>query len=272
VYKKNIFKIIDYIDAISMNYQKAYEKSSYGLWKLLYKIDKEKLIEYERKMLSYFDQKIIISDVDRNFILNGIEDKHFHTLYNSVNTANLNKPSKKEDNYIIFTGKMDYEPNINAVKYFSSKIFPSILNKYPDIQFIIAGVNPTKSVEKLALNNKNIIVTGYVKDLNSLILNSQLVVAPMISGAGIQNKILHAMALKKCVITTPIGAEGLNKLEKLNPQIVISDTIAKMIEDILNLLMNYDTRNKIGIAGFEYVKNNFSHKTVEEKLLSIIKI
>ncbi len=269
VYNKDIFKIIDFIDAISMNYEKAYHKSRFGLWKLLYKIDMKRLIKYEKAMVKFFHQKLIISDIDRNFISGNQIVQNFDVLPNSVEIDNALQSLSKEENYILFVGKMDYEPNISAVNYFSKKVFPSLTRAIPDLKFYIVGVKPKASVKKLAERNSNIIVTGYVKNINRLILNSKLVVAPMISGAGIQNKILLAMSLRKCVVTTPLGAEGLNAFNK---EVVVCNSSNEMIENILSLLTNERERNEIGERGFEFVKNNFSEIAIRKQLLEFISI
>ncbi len=270
VYKKDIYKIIDFVDAISMNYQKAYKESKFGLWKLMYKIDKKKLLKYEQKILPYFDRKLIISEIDQNFIIQKSTNPipNFKVLFNSVEiTSKVEIPS--EENYIIFVGKMDYEPNVNAVKYFCAKVFPSLQQLDTSLKFYIAGVKPTSAVKKLAATNKNVIVTGYVKDLNRLILRSKIVVAPMVSGAGIQNKILLAMSLKKCVVTTPIGAEGLNTSNK---QLIISKNATVMIRDLITLLSKNEYRMQVAEGGFNYVKDNFSEKAIRDELLSFVKI
>ena len=270
VKNKPMFKIIDFVDAISMNYEKAANKSSFGLWKLLYNIDKKRVLKYELNLLNLFDKKIIISDVDRKYILSkSIKPKNINIVQNAVDIKPI-KPIKEEEEYIVFVGKMNYEPNVSAVKYFSSKVFPKILEKFPNLKFYIVGVFPTKKVKELS-GKRNIQVFGYVEDLDEIITNSKLVVAPMISGAGIQNKILMAMALGKCVLTTEIGAEGLNKFDKENNKLLeIGNTAEELTLKTIILLQNDKSRSTIGINGYNYIKNHFSFNKVEQDLLSVI--
>ncbi|WP_299548805.1 glycosyltransferase [Seonamhaeicola sp.] len=268
VKNKSIFKIIDFVDAISMNYEKAAKKSNFGLWKLLYKIDKKRVLKYESSLLELFDERIIISEIDKNYILNkSNSNAKIHIVQNFVET-NFSNSSAEED-YIIFVGKMDYEPNVNAVKYFCLKIFPKILEKFPDLRFYIVGANPIKKVKVLA-KHQNVEVIGYVEDLNDVILRSKLMVAPMVSGAGIQNKILMAMAQKKCVITTKIGAEGLVDLDMESKPIEISKSTYDFTSSLLDLLENKSKRNKIGLNAYNYINKHFSIRKVEKDLLSIL--
>lgn len=270
VKNKPIEKIIDFVDAISMNYEKAAKKTKLGIWNLLYNIDKTRVLKYELEQLSLFDKKIIISDIDRDYILNksGFPTS-INIVQNAVDIEPLNLINVEED-YIVFVGKMDYEPNVSAVMHFSLKVFPKVLDKFSNLKFYIVGVNPTKKVKSLS-KKRNIEVLGYIENLDDVILKSKLVVAPMISGAGIQNKILMAMTLGKCVITTKIGAEGLNNLEETNNKpLEIASTTEELISKIIELLQDDIKRKSIGDNAHNYVKDYFSFDKVEQDLLSVI--
>lgn len=272
VKNKPIFKIIDFVDAISMNYEKAAKKADLGLWKLLYNIDKSRVLNYELEMMKLFDRKIIISEIDRNFIINNtIASSKISIVQNAVEVQQI-RPIDIEENYIVFVGKMDYEPNVSAVTHFSLKIFPNVTKKFPDLKFYIVGVNPTKKVKALS-KNINIKVFGYIENLDDVILRSKLVVAPMISGAGIQNKILMAMAMGKCVLTTKIGAEGLNNLgETSNKPLEIAASTEEFIDKLVELLQNDLRRKCLGDNAYKYIKNHFSFNKVEQDLLSVLNI
>ncbi|WP_062055026.1 glycosyltransferase [Aquimarina longa] len=266
---KKIFKIIDFVDAISMNYEKAFKNKKWGLWKLIYMIDKKRVLNYEISLLPKFDRKIIISNIDKEYIEKNAIAVNIEVVYNAVNIESYEEYYYEEVvDSIVFVGKMDYEPNISAVNYFANKILPEIIKFYPNIQFYIIGANPSKIVKKLG-NDKNIIVTGYVDDIKKYILPSRLVVAPMVSGAGIQNKILMSMAMKKCVITTEIGAEGLINLSKTNAELVITKSDKEMVSEILELLKKPELCRLIGNNSLDYIKENFSETRIKEKLLSI---
>lgn len=268
VLDKPVYKIVDFVDAISMNYEKAVKNRKIGLWKIMYLIDKKRLIKYERRILSSFNKSIIISDVDRRHILQDDQKFDIKVILNSVEIKNTQKNIDfKEQNVISFIGKMDYEPNRSAVLYFSKKVFPHILNKHPDIKFNIVGINPTKGVKRLS-KNKGVNVLGYVEDINQSIISSRLIVAPMISGAGIQNKILQSMALKKCVVTTSIGAEGL--VGVTDKEIVIEDNNIEMADRISYLLNKKTECEEIGINAEEYVNKNFSEDKIEKELLKYL--
>lgn len=254
VLDKKCFKIIDYVDAISMNYKKA-SKYANLFWKILYKIEAERCLQYERKILGIFDRKLVISNIDRDYILG---DNDVTATIGIVNNS-VNIPEKivkqNSENKIVFVGTMDYAPNVIAVTKFCKYIFPLILQKNKLTKFYIVGSRPTKQVKKLA--NGNIIVTGFVDDPKKYLLDATLVVVPMFTGAGVQNKILEAMSLGCCVVTTTIGSEGLNNIQK-NKELFICDSYNEFADCVVTLMNDYSLRETTGCSARRYIENNYT--------------
>ncbi len=172
----------------------------------------------------------------------------------------------KNDNNLIFVGKMSYEPNIVAVTFFSTQIFPSLRTKYPELKFIIIGANPDERVKKLA-EIEGITVTGFVDSIEPYFKDSTIVVAPMLTGAGIQNKIIQAMSYGCCVATTPIGAEGL-KIQ--NNEIAIINDTDEWISKLIILLSDKNKQKEMGMKAREYVKSNLSKEVISKQFWSFI--
>lgn len=272
VKNKNLFKIIDFVDAISKNYEIAYEKKDFGLWKLLYKIDKKRVLKYEISMLSKFNIKLIISEKDKKFIEKRAKNYFIHVVNNAIDDAILNKTNNLEVsllNSITFVGKMNYEPNVTAVLFFTNKIFPQIQEKIPNVVLNIVGANPTAKILRLR-KNKNISVTGFVNSVEDYILKSKIIVAPMKSGSGIQNKIISAMALGKCVVTTSLGADGLKNLSLNHSELIIADSSDEITLKILELWNDHQRIELIGQNAKNYIEKNFSAYNVEKQFLNII--
>jgi len=112
--------------------------------------------------------------------------------------------------YIIFTGAMDYRPNVDAVTYFCREVFPIIRKSLPELKFVIAGMNPSREVVELA-GDDAVRVTGLVSDIRPYLKGAVAAVAPMRIARGIQNKILEALAMGLPVITTCKVAGGFPK-------------------------------------------------------------
>lgn len=156
------FRYIDFVDAISMNYSGAAEKHSFP-YNLIYKLESKRLSKYESEICRNFNKKIIISEVDANYIKSHSNSAscEISVIPNSVHIPV--ETVIQNDNYnITFVGSMFYEPNILAVTTFAKKVFPLILEKFPTAKFYIVGSRPAKKVKNLA--SDNIVITGFVED------------------------------------------------------------------------------------------------------------
>lgn len=162
------------------------------------------------------------------------------------------------DSALMFLGKMNYEPNVTAVTYFAEKIYPKLKIKFKDLTFKIVGIHPIKTVLELG-KIEGIEVTGFVPDPSIYFRTSSIVVAPMLTGAGVQNKILQAMSYSCCVATSPIGAEGL----KLNgDELMILNTDSEWIDGLTMLLENREMRKEFGMNARRTIMDTLSKEVV----------
>ena len=254
-----VLRWIDFVDAISMNYKGAASKHGFPM-SIVYREEARRLLNMELNLVNTFDKALIISDVDSSYILKNLTSptKGISVIPNSVDIPD-EAITQSEGHNLVFVGSMFYDPNIIAVSKFAANVFPSVLKKYPDTKFYIVGNRPAKKVRRLA--SDNIIVTGFVNDPKDYLRKSNIVVAPMYSGAGVQNKILEAMAMGCCVVTTSIGAEGLGPVVS-GESIVIEDDYEKMADKIISLLSDKKLCQKIGTNARQYVTERFSYDRV----------
>lgn len=268
-YVKNIkrFKIVDFVDSIAMNYEKALKNSSF-LWKLVYLVECKRVREYEAYVNQTFDKSMVTSVIDSEYIEKTSKKQVKiinHFISKKIDFEKLANVIQEEKS-ICFLGKMNYEPNVNAVIYFANEILPKLKSKIPNIKFYVIGGSPTERIKKLT--SQGIIITGFVDDIDTLISKMNLFVAPMISGSGIQTKILEAMLLKKCVVTTPIGAEGLENLT--GDELIITKDSTDMIERIESLLLDSGKMKSVGERAYNYIKNNLTEESVSKEFLQYI--
>lgn len=258
-------KVVDLVDAISMNYLKAV-KNVNGLWRLIYGIENRRVLPYEIKTINCFDRSFIISDVDRNYLIrHGAKPERISVIPGVVKDEVVKRSSQaREKDQIAFLGKMNYAPNEDAVIYFARRVFPILRRSGRRLRFVIIGAHPTKAVLDLE-KIEGIVVTGFMKNPYPVFGASKVVVAPMRFGAGIQNKILEAMALRKAVVTTSLGAQGIKG--KDDEHFLVADRAEEMAEKILSLLEDREKRKSMGKKARALIEKEYSWDTIGEKFL-----
>jgi len=278
-YVKNlkIPKVIDLIESLSLKYKRA-KKFVNPLWKLIYQIEIPRIREREKEVLKDFDRIFISSPFDKEYLIENsklkTQNSKLIVISNGVKEEVIHYPSSNiqypEENYISFFGKMDYQPNEDAVWWFSREVFPRLKNKIPDLKFYIVGTNPTKKIKKLKIN-KNIKITDYLKNPYEILRKSKLIVVPLRFGAGIQNKVLESMALGKTIITSPIGAQGIPEAKSgEHLEVIKEDRPEIWAEKILTLLFNSRKRNDLGEKAKKLIEENYRWKKIGDKLLTEI--
>ena len=255
-------KILDYMDAFSKGIERRiYDQNFFS--KLFFKQEFIRLKNYERNIFEYFEEHIIISEQDRNYIFHS-RSEEIAIVKNGVSEQLLNNQIQKEKKYdLIFTGNMSYPPNVAASNYIAKKILP-ILDK--NTSLLISGVNPTKSV--LNLKSFNITITGWVENISESYLQSRIFIAPMFLGTGLQNKLLEAMALGIPCVTTTMANTALGAVPEVS--ILIADNELEFKSQIERLLNDESLYNTISINAYSYVKTNFSWDRLNEQLTQLI--
>ena len=174
----------------------------------------------------------------------------------------------EEKNWIVFLGKMNYYPNEDSVVYFARQVFPLLRSKLKNVKFIIVGAYPTRRVQALS-KIPGVEVTGFVDDPYEYLGRAKVVVAPIRLGAGIQNKILEAMALRKPVVTTSKGARGIAGGAD-GKHFVVADDPEKMAEKILELLNDPERRREIGQNARALIEERYTWDVIGAELLAEI--
>jgi len=208
---------------------------------------------FERLVCRSADYVSCVSEDDAK-ILRDYNPKHDpvvvpNGIFLSDYTSNFQLPTSNFK--LVFTGKMDYRPNIDAVVWFAHEIFPKIKNEIPETEFVIVGQKPTQAVKNLESTN-GIKVTGAVDDIRPHISGATVYVAPLRMGGGTRFKLLEAMALKKPIVSTTIGAEGF--AIQNGREMLIADNADSFAQATISLLRNETKRRALSEAGYEFVK------------------
>jgi glycosyltransferase involved in cell wall biosynthesis len=194
----------------TMLWRRMAETEKSPLRKMSYRIEARKMESYETRTLRRFRHVIAVSDHDRKEMLVLARGCMITVVPTGVDTEQYQPAPSITGGppRIVFTGSMDWEPNIDAVEYFCRDIFPSVLAQFPDARFQIVGRNPYPRVKKLV--SASVEVTGTVPSVAEYLRNATLVIVPLRIGGGTRLKIFEAMAMKKALVSTSIGAEGLD--------------------------------------------------------------
>lgn len=263
-------KIFFECDCISLYYYRKFKVNSKNILEKLYNnLQYRYYRRIEKNYYNKFAKVFFVSEADELYVKNnfskdydnidhinlGVDIEHFNAQnYNNV---------KLKDNIIIFTGIMSYSPNKNAAIYFCENILPDLVKAYPDLKFYIVGKNPDNEIKQL--QNRNIIVTGFVDDIAEYIAKATVYVSPLKYGTGMKNKILEAMSMNKPIVASSVSVEGINEL-KDGENIFIANTNEEWKSKILKLLSSKDIRQKIGDKGRTIVIKNYSWKKAYDKL------
>lgn len=169
----------------------------------------------------------------------------FVSDYDPAEFAGAPKPA------VVFTGKMDYRPNVDAVLWFARRILPAVRARAPETEFHIVGKNPHPSVEALR-GRAGILITGEVEDTRPLIAQAAVYVAPLRMGGGTRFKLLEAMALGKAIVSTSIGAEGFEVVS--GREMAIANRPDEFAGEVARLLEDEAARTGLGRAAREFVR------------------
>ncbi len=235
--------------------------------KIMYRINARQLERIERKILHSVDGYLTISAPDYNY---------FHALYpatqGEVLTFGIDLDNYDEvDDYIpsdkpsIFhLGSMNWSPNVEGIEWFLDEVWPEILKEQPDLTFTIAGHHiPDKFYHR---DDRNVVLAGAVPDANAFMLDHDIMVVPLLSGSGIRVKIIEGMALGKVIVTTTVGAQGLDV--ENGKHLFIADTPEEFVSVINKCVATPDLCSIIGENAREFISVHHNDELIKEQLVN----
>ena len=230
-------------------WQRMATTESNPLRKLSYTLEAARMSRYERRTLARFHHIIAVSENDRQQMLDMDPTCDITVVPTGVDTQQFKvaPPSSATPPRIVFTGSMDWEPNIDAVEYFCGQIWPRVLAEFPDAIFQIVGRNPFAKVQRLA--SKSVQVTGTVPSVTDYLRDATVVIVPLRIGGGTRLKIYEAMAMGKALVSTSIGAEGL--AFENGRDLLLADDAYSFADAILLLLRDAPVRRRLEQAAVQ---------------------
>lgn len=241
-----------------------------GISKLYLKILTRRIKKFEIGFLNTYDLLVPITERDGE-ILNTLGNKQpAHVSSTGIDASVLVPNSKNIEHPSLFhIGSLEWSPNQEGLVWFIANCWPLLHEKYPDLKFYIAGRNaPQWLIAKF--NLPNIVFEGEVADAYQFMNSKSIMVVPLFSGSGMRIKIIEGMALGKSIVSTPIGAEGLNISP--NENILIAENNENFVAAISLLIENKELFEDIGKNAIEFILENFDNLEAAGKLIEFYKL
>ena len=258
------------VESKLMKYRAKYEINF--LRKLYALIQYVKTEKYEKNTLNNASAFITCTKDDHKYFEKELNVNNLFTVIeNGVDVDRYKPRFEFEDDYFLIIGAQSKEAtaNYDATMYFMDKIWPEIVRQLPEVKLKIVGRNPDKSIIEYGIKDPRISVLGFVEDERDLIEKSLGLLVPLRLGGGSRLKIITAMAMGKTVISTTIGAEGIEY--KNNSNILIEDDPQQFALKVVELYYDKDLRCKLGGNAIQLVHNVYDWNIIGNKINNFYK-
>lgn len=258
--------VVDFVDVDSDKWRQ-YAATVSGPMSWLYRREARALLSYEIELANSASRSLFVSEAEARFFagVDGVPENRVGYYSNGVD-ANYFDPHLYPDigceRELVFTGAMDYWPNVDAVVWFAQKVFPALREVYPDLRFTIVGGKPDDRVRQLE-RQVGIEVTGRVPDVRPYLARALAAVAPMRVARGVQNKVLEGMAMARPVITSAMGLEGIDASP--NEHVIVAESSDDYL-GALRTLDSSDARAALGASARDLVLRQYAWESTLKPL------
>lgn len=245
----------------TMIWRRHAEHASDPFRRWYFRLQAERMFRYERRVSQEAGHIVAVSGVDAAMMRELFGVQNISVVPTGVNVEYFTPPEEtipRAD--LAFVGSMDWLPNVDGVLWFVREVLPLIRRSKPDCTFAVVGRTPPPEIEALARADARITVTGTVPDVRPWFWGAKLSVVPLRIGGGTRLKIYEAMAARAPVVSTGVGAEGL---EVAHPENVrLADSPEAFARECVQLLDDDAERSRMAAAAYEMVSTRFSSKQV----------
>jgi polysaccharide biosynthesis protein PslH len=266
---QNIPVVFDSVDSITHLFEQAQTQAPRLTQRLMATVDLGRTRRFESRMPFRYAHTLVTSPVDRDAIvaLAGRDSSQRLTVIpNGVDLDYFQPTTVHESATILFSGKLSYHANIAAALYLGQEIMPRVWQQRPGAKLLFVGKDPSPAIQALT-QDARVTVTGYVPDLRPYLARATLAASPLRYGAGVQNKVLEAMASGLPVVATPSVVRGLQT--EIGNGLLVGDTPQQLADQILLLLDDPELREQLGATGRGYVEEHHNWATSAQKLTNI---
>jgi sugar transferase (PEP-CTERM/EpsH1 system associated) len=230
----------------------------------IYRREGRTLLEFERRVAHTFDDNIFCTPLEQRIFEERIPGAPSVVIRNGVDMEHFRPDEEsREPGHIVFTGVMDYYPNVEGCAWFAREVLPRIRAERPDARFSIIGAHPTAEVRRLD-QLPGVEVTGFVEDVRDWMRRGELAVAPLRIARGIQNKVLEAMAAGLPVVGTSSATQGVGGVP--GRDYLVADDVDSQVDAILSLLRDSSAARELGRRARVFVETHHDWETILDQL------
>jgi polysaccharide biosynthesis protein PslH len=228
-----------------------------------------RLRRYEAQICRRADRVLAVSDADAAALRRLVPGLDAIVVPNGIDTQTYIPPPSPPHTAganLVFTGTMDFRPNVDAVLWFVRQVFPRIRKEMPEVRFVVVGQRPHRCLDPLR-DDPAVMLTGWVEDTRPYIAESAVYVAPLRVGGGTRLKLLEAMAMGKPVVATRLGAEGYPVTDGC--ELLLADTPADFAAAVLSLLRAPERRIGLGQAARAFVERRYDWRAIVPRVETV---
>lgn len=213
----------------------------------------EKLRRYEAQVCRQVDKVVAVSQADAQALQRLVAGLEPTVVPNGVDSSYYSPADTdhESDTTMVFTGKMDFRPNVDAVLWFAKEVLPLVRQEVPEVEFKVVGRNPHQRLHSLK-GTPGITMTGYVEDTRPYIAEAGVYVVPLRVGGGTRLKVLEAMSMGKAIVCTSLGCEGIDATR--DRDLLITDDPTSFAERVVYLMRDRERRREMGLAARRLVE------------------
>jgi len=227
-----------------------------------------RLRKYEAEICSRADRVIAVSETDAEALRKLVPDTNIAVIPNGINSDvyKPHDPSIQDESALVFTGTMDFRPNVDAVLWFAQKALPQIKARVPNVHLYVVGQRPHRRLQSL-MHNPSVTITGRVDDPKPYIAKAAVYVVPLRVGGGTRLKLLEAMSMGKAIVSTRLGAEGFPVSD--GKELVLADSPADFASAVVELLNHPERRRLLGEQGRIFVEQQYDWRAIIPRVESL---
>ncbi|MCC7447828.1 MAG: glycosyltransferase [Anaerolineae bacterium] len=262
--------------------------AEFDLQRLIYEIDRrapsrlpgalysfvqwKRLTHFEKAVCEGVDRVIAVSDADADAFRQLVPGVAVDVVPNGIYAEEYTRSTQQLDlgsAALLFTGTMNYRPNIDAVIWFADNVLPDIRKAVPEARFFVVGNKPHNRLDGVR-QRADVEVTGWVQDVLPFLHSAAVYVAPLRMGSGTRLKLLQAMAAKCAVVSTRLGAQGLNVTS--GHELVLADDADSFARSTITLLRDPAQRVQLGEAARDLVCSAYDWSVIVPRLIKVYQV